>query len=71
LPTAGVPAISAVPLVKEQREEQEEMLRRFAPSPVSAILRRAMQQPSQPEIVLVSSDSDAQNPNPIVTDDSD
>jgi hypothetical protein len=41
----------------EQREDQENMLRRFEPSPVSALLKRAMEQGPQPEIALVPSDS--------------
>jgi hypothetical protein len=63
---------------EEQREEQVNLLKRFQPSPVSAIHRRAMEQPPQPEIILVTdesgstshrvssedSDSEAQLPDP-------
>jgi hypothetical protein len=35
VPTTGVPANSVGLAIKEQREEQEEILRRFAPSPIS------------------------------------
>jgi hypothetical protein len=59
LPPNGIPAISVGLAVEAQREEHEEKLCRFQPSAVSAILKRAMEQRPQPEIVLVSSDSEA------------
>jgi hypothetical protein len=46
-----------------------EMLQRDRPSPVSAILPRALVHPQQPEIIQVSSESNS--PSPIPTDDSD
>jgi hypothetical protein len=42
---------------EEQREEQENMLRRFKASPVSGILKRTMEQRKQPEIILVPDES--------------
>jgi hypothetical protein len=47
---------------KEQMEEQENMLKRFKPSPVSGILKRAIEQPAQSEIILVPSDSGSISP---------
>jgi ribonuclease HI len=46
----------------EEHEGQEEMLRRFKPWPVSGILKRTMEQPPPPEIVLVPSDSGSASP---------
>jgi hypothetical protein len=46
----------------EERGNQEEMLRRFKPSPVSATLKRAMEQPKQLEIVYVADESESESP---------
>jgi hypothetical protein len=55
--------VSADLAAKEKREQQAEMIRRFQPSPVSAILMRGMEQLPQPEIVMVKSESDAPSPD--------
>jgi hypothetical protein len=43
------------------------MLRRFKSSPVSAILKRAMEQPPQPEIVLVPDEWGSESASPKVS----
>jgi hypothetical protein len=47
-----------------QHAKQEEMVRRFKPSPVSGILRRAMAQLRQPEIILVPDQSSSSSAIP-------
>jgi hypothetical protein len=46
------------------------MRKRFHPSPVSAILKRAMKQPPQPEIILVPDESGSVSPR-VSSEDSD
>lgn len=62
LPTCGITIKSVGLAAEEQREEQENMLRRFQPSPVSAILRQTMEQGPQPEIIVVLSESSSSSP---------
>jgi hypothetical protein len=51
----------------EQREEQETMFKRFKHSPVSAILEGDVEQPQQPEIILVPDESGSGSPSPRVS----
>jgi hypothetical protein len=47
-----------------QRGEQKEMIRRCKPSPVSGMLRRALEQPPQPEIIFVPDKSSSSSAIP-------
>jgi hypothetical protein len=58
LPPTGVPAISMGLAAEEQRDHQVELPRRFRPSLTPEIPRRAVKQPPQPEITLISSESE-------------
>jgi hypothetical protein len=64
LPPFGMVVESIGLAAEAQRTEQEEMIRRFKPSPVSAILRRAMEQPPQPEITLFPDESSSSSAIP-------
>jgi hypothetical protein len=70
LPPDSVPAISVGLDAEERPQRQEELLQHFRPSLASVILRRAMEQPPQPEIVLIQSDSEPASPQ-VSSDDSD
>jgi hypothetical protein len=70
LPLGGTIVRSIGLPTEEQREEQAEIIRRFQPSPVSEILKRAMEQPQQSEIVMVQSESEAPSPR-VSSEDSD
>jgi hypothetical protein len=69
----SVPVFRVGLAAEEESDQQVELLHRFSPSPVSGILRRAMAQPPQPEIIMVQSDSDGPAPQSpkISSEDSD
>jgi hypothetical protein len=58
-PDTGFTAKSVVLAAEEQYDVQENLLSRFSPSPVPGILKRTMEQPAEPEIVLIQSESSA------------
>jgi hypothetical protein len=70
LPSFGLVVESIGVAAEEQWEEQENMLKRFGPSPISAVPKRAMEQLQQPEIILVPDESGSASPR-VSSEDSD
>jgi hypothetical protein len=71
MPRFGMVVKSIGLAAEAQRAEQEEMIRRHKRSPVSWILRRATEQPPQPEIIFFpdKSSSNSAIPSPRVSSD--